>query len=146
MFELPALPYSDRSLAPAISAETISLHYGKHHRGYVTKLNELMQAQGLAGKTLEELIKTASGPVFNNAAQVWNHTFYWNCMSPDKPKLSTATAAAIDKAFGSLSAFEQKFKDAAVAHFGAGWAWLVRRKGGLDIVSTGNADVSMRND
>ncbi|MEZ5964290.1 MAG: superoxide dismutase [Planctomycetota bacterium] len=145
VFELPALPYSDKALAPVISAETISFHHGKHHRAYVNKLNELAEAQNLLGKSLEELIKTATGPVFNNAAQVWNHTFYWNCMSPDKPKAQGGVAQAIDKAFGSMSAFQEKFTNAALAQFGSGWAWLVKKpSGAVEIATTGNADTPLR--
>ena len=143
-FELPALPYSDKALAPIISAETISFHYGKHHRAYVTKLNELAEAQKLTGKSLEELIKSTTGPVFNNAAQVWNHTFYWNCMSPDKVQLQGPVAQAIDQAFGSYAAFQEKFTAAALAQFGSGWAWLVKKPTGVEIVTTGNADTPLR--
>ena len=144
-FELPALPYSDKALAPVISAETISFHYGKHHRAYVNKLNELAEAQKLLGKSLEDLIKTATGPVFNNAAQVWNHTFYWHCMSPDKPKAHGAVVQAIDKAFGSMAAFQEKFTAAAIGQFGSGWAWLVKKpSGAIEIATTGNADTPLR--
>ena len=143
-FELPNLPYSDKALAPVISAETIAFHYGKHHRAYVNKLNELAEMQGLSGKSLEELIKTATGPVFNNAAQIWNHTFYWNCMSPDKTTLRGPLAQAIDKAFGSFAKFQEKFTSAALAQFGSGWAWLVRKPAGLEIVTTSNADTPLR--
>ena len=144
-FELPALPYAADALAPVISAETISFHHGKHHRAYVNKLNELAPAQKLEGKTLEELIKTTQGGIFNQAAQVWNHTFYWHCMSPDKPKLTGPLAAAIDKAFGSYATFQEKFTAAALAQFGSGWAWLVKKPDGkLEIVTTGNADTPLR--
>lgn len=144
-FELPALPYAADALAPVISAETISFHHGKHHRAYVNKLNELAPAQKLEGKTLEELIKTTQGGIFNQAAQVWNHTFYWHCMSPDKPKLTGPLAAAIDKAFGSYATFQEKFTAAALAQFGSGWAWLAKKPDGkLEIVTTGNADTPLR--
>jgi len=144
-FDLPALPYPEKALAPVISAETISFHYGKHHRAYVNKLNELAEQQNLLGKSLEELIKTASGPVFNNAAQVWNHTFYWNCMSPEKPKPQGGIVQAIDKAFGSMAAFQEKFTAAAVGQFGSGWAWLVKKpSGAIEIVTTSNADTPLR--
>jgi Fe-Mn family superoxide dismutase len=143
-FELPPLPFAERSLAPVLSAETISFHYGKHHRAYVNKLNELTAAQKLTDKTLEELIRTATGPVFNNAAQVWNHTFYWQCMSPDKTRLSGPLATAIDKSFGSFLAFQEKFGTTAMAQFGSGWAWLVRKPTGLEIMSTSNADTPFR--
>lgn len=144
-FELPVLPYGSDALAPVISAETISFHHGKHHRAYVNKLNELAPAQKLEGKTLEELIKTTQGGIFNQAAQVWNHTFYWHCMSPDKPKLKGPLAAAIDKAFGSYATFQEKFTAAALAQFGSGWAWLTKKPDGkLEIVTTGNADTPLR--
>lgn len=143
-FELPALPYSVDALAPVLSAETIALHHGKHHRAYVSKLNELTDAQRLTGKTLEELVRTTTGAVFDNAAQTWNHTFYWNCMSPDEPKLRGNLAHAIDEAFGSLGAFQVAFTNAALTQFGSGWVWLVRKPTGLAIVTTGNADTPLR--
>jgi Fe-Mn family superoxide dismutase len=143
-FELPPLPYPQDALAPVLSAETLSFHHGKHHRAYVNKLNELAEAQKLTGKSLEELIKTSTGPVFNNAAQIWNHTFFWNCMSPDKPKLQGPLAQAIDKAFGSFATMQERFTAAALAQFGSGWAWLVKKPAGLEIVTTGNADTPLR--
>ncbi len=144
-FELPRLPYAADALAPVISAETISFHHGKHHQAYVNKLNELAPAQKLEGKTLEELIKTTQGGIFNQAAQVWNHTFYWHCMSPDKPKLKGPLAAALDKTFGSFATFQEKFTAAALAQFGSGWAWLAKKPDGkLEITTTGNADTPLR--
>ncbi|MCB9676651.1 MAG: superoxide dismutase [Alphaproteobacteria bacterium] len=141
-FALPALPYSNDALAPHISAETLSFHHGKHHAGYVTKLNAAVDADAsLKGKSLEDLIKTTSGGVFNNAAQVFNHTFYWNSLSPNgggEPK--GAIKAAIDRDFGSFAAFKDAFTAAAGGHFGSGWAWLVKNASGkLEIVQTHDA-------
>ncbi|MCA9527222.1 MAG: superoxide dismutase [Fe], partial [Myxococcales bacterium] len=141
-FELPALPYARDALAPHISAETIDYHYGKHHAAYVTKLNGFVAADAsLQGKSLEEIVQSSSGGVFNNAAQVWNHTFYWNSLSPKGGGAPTgAVAAAIDAAFGSFEAFKAQFSDAAGGQFGSGWAWLVKdASGALKIVTTANA-------
>lgn len=141
-FTLPELPYSRDALSPHISAETLDFHHGKHHNAYVTKLNELVAADAsLAGKSLEELIRTTSGPVFNQAAQVWNHTFYWHSMKPQGGGEPTgALLEAINKAFGSFSTFREKFSAAAVGQFGSGWAWLVKNAAGnLEIVQTSNA-------
>jgi Fe-Mn family superoxide dismutase len=141
-FELPALPYARDALAPHISAETLDYHYGKHHQTYVTNLNKLVAADpSLEGKSLEDLIRTTSGGVFNNAAQVWNHTFYWNGLRPGGGGEPTgALADAIVAAFGSFAAFKEKFSAAAAGQFGSGWAWLVKNaSGGLEIVTTGNA-------
>ncbi len=141
-FELPDLPYEMNALEPYISQETLEYHYGKHHKAYVDKLNNLLNGSDDAKKSLEELIKTTKGGVFNNAAQVWNHTLYWNCMKPNgggEPK--GALAEAINKAFGSFSEFKQKFSDTAATTFGSGWAWLVKdSSGALHIVSTSNAE------
>ena len=141
-FELPALPYAQDALAPHISAETMSYHYGKHHAGYVKKLNAAVEKDSsLQGKSLEEIIKTTKGGVFNNAAQVWNHTFYWKSMSPNGGGAPTgAIASKIDSAFGSFEDFKSKFESAATGQFGSGWAWLVQNADGeLEITSTGNA-------
>jgi len=141
-FTLPELPFAKDSLAPHISVETLDYHHGKHHNAYVTKLNELVAADpALAGKSLEDLIRTTSGGPFNQAAQVWNHTFYWHSMKPGgggEPK--GALGDAITKTFGSFSAFKEKFSAAAVGQFGSGWAWLVKNgSGALEIVATSNA-------
>jgi len=140
-FELPPLPYAQDALAPHISAETLEYHYGKHHKTYVDKLNGLIPGTPFEGKSLEEIIKTSSGGVFNNAAQVWNHTFYWNCLSPNGGGAATgAVAAAIDKAFGSFEKFKEEFSNNAVNNFGSGWTWLVKKAdGSVAIVNTGNA-------
>ncbi|WP_394392733.1 superoxide dismutase [Fe] [Shewanella woodyi] len=140
-FELPALPYAKDALEPHISQETIEYHYGKHHNTYVVKLNGLVEGTELAEKSLEEIIKTSSGGIFNNAAQIWNHTFYWNCLSPNGGGAATgAVAKAIDDAFGSFDAFKAQFTDAAVNNFGSAWTWLVKNAdGSVAIVNTSNA-------
>jgi len=140
-FELPALPYPKDGLSPHISAETLDFHYGKHHQTYVTNLNNLVPGTEFEGKSLEEIIKSASGGIFNNAAQVWNHSFYWNCLSPaGGGEPSGAVADAINKAFGSFAAFKEKFSATAVGTFGSGWGWLVKKAdGSLAITSTSNA-------
>lgn len=140
-FELPALPYEKNALEPHISAETLDFHYGKHHQTYVTKLNGLVTGTEFAGKTLEEVVKTSSGGVFNNAAQIWNHTFYWNSLSPNGGGEPTgAVADAINAAFGSFAEFKSKFNDSAVNNFGSSWTWLVKNAdGSLAIVNTSNA-------
>lgn len=138
---LPELPYSKDALAPHISAETLEYHYGKHHKAYVDKLNAAIEGTPNAEKSLEDIIKTSSGGLFNNAAQVWNHTFYWNCLSPNGGGEPTGPVAdAISKAFGSFAEFKQKFTDCAATTFGSGWAWLVKdTNGNLEIISTSNA-------
>lgn len=145
-FELLKLPYALNALEPYISQETLEYHYGKHHRNYVNKLNELTQDNEYAHLSLEEVIKQSkSGPIFNNAAQVWNHTFYWHCMTPQGGKTPEGKLAdAINKAFGSYENFKTKFNQAATTQFGSGWAWLVKNnEGGLEICSTSNAATPM---
>jgi superoxide dismutase, Fe-Mn family len=145
--ELPALPFAQEALAPVISAETLDYHYGKHHNAYVTNLNNLVPGSEFENSSLEEIIMKASGGVFNNAAQVWNHTFYWNCLSPNGGGAPAgALAAAIDAAFGSFDNFKAEFTKAAVTNFGSGWTWLVKNAdGSLAIVSTANAGTPMTN-
>ena len=139
--ELPPLPYAQDALAPHISKETIEFHYGKHHQTYVNKLNELIANTSNAGKSLEEIVKSSQGPVFNNAAQVWNHTFYWHSLKPKGGGQPTgAVAQAIKDSFGSYEAFRKEFVDAATTQFGSGWAWLVKDAGKLKIVKTPNAE------
>ncbi|CAD6882352.1 Superoxide dismutase [Fe] (EC 1.15.1.1) [Methylomonas albis] len=140
-FELPALPYAKDALAPHISAETIEFHYGKHHQTYVTNLNNLVPGTEFEGLSLEEIVKKSSGGVFNNAAQIWNHTFYWNSLSPNGGGEPTGGLAnAIERTFGSFEKFKEEFTKTAVTTFGSGWAWLVKNdKGGLELVSTSNA-------
>ncbi len=148
-FELPALPYAPTALEPYISANTLSFHHGKHHAAYVANLNKLIEGGPLASKPLVEIIENAAGNpdkvgVFNNAAQTWNHTFFWNSMSPTGGGTPPAALAErIDAAFGSLDAFKEQFKAAAVSQFGSGWAWLVLDKGELKITKTGNADLPL---
>jgi superoxide dismutase, Fe-Mn family len=142
--ELPALPYAPDALAPHISKETIDFHYGKHHQTYVTKLNELIANTDKAGKSLEEIVKSSQGPVFNNAAQVWNHTFYWNSMKPQGGGQPTGLIASeIKESFGDYDAFRKQFVEAALTQFGSGWAWLVKEGGKLKIVKTPNAETPL---
>ena len=141
-FTLPPLPYSQDALAPHISATTFEYHYGKHHQAYVTNLNNLLPGTEYESLSLEQIIaKAPAGGIYNNAAQVWNHTFFWNCMKPDGGGVpSGALAAAIDKKWGSFGEFKKAFQASAVGNFGSGWTWLVRKTdGSLDIVNTGAA-------
>lgn len=139
--KLPDLPYAKDALVPYISAETLEYHYGKHHATYVTNLNKLIPGTEFENLSLEDIVKKASGGIFNNAAQVWNHTFYWNCLAPKAGGEPTgALADAINKTFGSFAAFKEKFSTTAVGTFGSGWAWLVKNAdGSLAIESTSNA-------
>ena len=144
--QLPELPYPKNALEPHISAETLEYHYGKHHKTYVDKLNGLIPGTEFENLALEDIIKQAPpGGIFNNAAQVWNHTFYWNCMSPDGGgKPGGALADAINQALGSFDAFKEKFSDAAANNFGSGWTWLVKNAdGSVEIVNTSNANTPM---
>lgn len=147
-FELPALPYAKDALAPHISEETLDFHYGKHHQTYVTKLNGLVPGTEFEGKSLEDIIKTSSAGVFNNAAQIWNHTFYWNSLSPNGGgEPSGALADAINAKWGSFAAFVDAFNDKAVNNFGSSWTWLVKTAdGSLDIVNTSNAGCPLTED
>jgi Fe-Mn family superoxide dismutase len=140
-FELPALPYEKNALEPHISAETLEYHYGKHHATYVAKLNGLIEGTPNASKTLEEIVKSSDGGVFNNAAQIWNHTFYWHSLSPaGGGQPSGALADAINAKWGSFADFQAAFNDKAVNNFGSSWTWLVKlADGSLDIVNTSNA-------
>ncbi|MCF7826666.1 MAG: superoxide dismutase [Fe] [Candidatus Marinimicrobia bacterium] len=143
--ELPALPFAMNALEPVISAETLEYHYGKHHKAYVNNLNNLVPGTAFEDSTLEDIIKNSSSGLFNNAAQVWNHTFYWNCLSPrgGVPPVGKL-AAAIDDVFGSFEGFQAEFTKAAATNFGSGWTWLVKNElGVLDIVSTTNAGTPM---
>ena len=138
---LPELPYAKDALEPHISAETLEYHHGKHHNTYVTNLNNLIPGTEFEDMALEDIIKKSSGGVFNNAAQVWNHTFYWNCLSPNGGGApSGELAAGIDAAFGSFDAFKEAFSKSAATNFGSGWTWLVKDGSGkLEIVNTSNA-------
>jgi len=139
--KLPPLPYAMDALAPHISKETLEFHYGKHHQAYVTNLNNLIKGTEFENMQLEEIIKKSSGGIFNNAAQVWNHTFYWDCLSPDGGGDPTgAIGDAISKKWGGLAEFKEAFNKSAVGNFGSGWTWLVKKAdGSLDIVNTSNA-------
>ncbi len=142
-FTLPELPYAKDALAPHISAETLEFHYGKHHQTYVTNLNKFAETDpSLAGRTLEDLILTTKGGVFNNAAQVWNHTFYWRSLKPGGGGAPTGKIGElITSTWGSFDAFKEKFTAAAIGQFGSGWAWLVQNAdGSLEITTTSNAE------
>ncbi len=148
-FTLPPLPYAKDALEPHMSAQTFSFHHEKHHQAYVTNLNNLIKDTPLAGKTLEEIIMdSAKDPskagIFNNSAQVWNHTFFWNSMKPNGGGAPTGKIAEkINADFGSFDVFKEAFKQAAATQFGSGWAWLVLNNGKLEIMKTGNADLPM---
>lgn len=137
-FELPPLPYDKKALAPFISEETLEYHYGKHHQTYVNTLNNLIPGTEFEGKPLEEIIKNSSGGIFNNAAQVWNHTFYWHCMKPNGGgQPAGELAEAINKTFVSFDKFKEDFTKTAIGTFGSGWAWLVKKAdGSLALAST----------
>ena len=140
-FELDPLPYAKDALAPHLTAETLSFHYDKHHTTYMTNLKKLIEGKPEADKSLEEVVKSSTGGIFNNAAQVWNHTFYWNSMKPNGGgEPSGKLLEAIKKDFGSYAEFKGKFQDAALKQFGSGWAWLVNVGGKLEITTTGNAE------
>ena len=148
--ELPPLPYAQDALAPVISAETLSFHYGKHHKAYVDNLSKLVAGTELSETPLEQLIAAVAGKpdkvgIFNNAAQTWNHTFFWNSLKPHGGggAPAGAVARAIDAAFGSYENFKKEFSNAAMTQFGSGWAWLVADKGALRVVKTGNADTPL---
>jgi len=145
-FTLPELPYKKDALAPHMSAETLEFHHGKHHAAYVNNLNKLLDGKPEAAKSLEDIILGSDGGVFNNAAQVWNHTFFWNCMKPNGGGAPTGDlAAAIQRDFGSFDKFKEEFSNAAATQFGSGWAWLVLGKDGkLAVAKTGNADLPMK--
>ena len=145
---LPALPYAMDALAPHISAETLEFHYGKHHKTYVDNLNNLIKGTEFENASLEDIVKKSSGGVLNNAAQVWNHTFYWNGLKPNGGGAPTgALADAINAKWGSFDAFKEAFTKCAVTTFGSGWAWLVKTPAGeLDLVSTSNAATPLTTD
>lgn len=145
-FELPKLPYAMDALQPHISKETLEYHYGKHHKAYVDNLNKLVKETEFEKMSLEEIIKKSSGGIFNNAAQVWNHTFYWHCMTPKSTnEPSGKLADAINKTFGSFEEFKKLFSQTAISTFGSGWGWLVKNAdGGIEIISTSNAGTPMQ--
>jgi len=148
-FELPPLPFANDALEPYISARTLEFHHGKHHAAYVTNLNNLVKDTALASASLEEVIKTAAADlpakqgIFNNAAQVWNHTFFWNGLKKGGGHLPAKIAKRIDTDLGGLAKFKEDFKNAAVTQFGSGWAWLVEENGKLKITKTANADLPL---
>lgn len=146
-FQLPALPFAIDALEPYISKKTIEFHYGKHHQAYVTNINKLAVGTEFENASLEDIIIKASGGIFNNGAQVWNHTFYWNCLRPKGgPEPSGNLADAINKHFGSFAQFKENFSAAAATLFGSGWAWLVKKAdGSLDIIQESNAGNPLRN-
>ena len=137
---LPPLPFETDALEPLMSKTTLETHHGKHHKTYVEKLNDLIRGTPMAEQPLDEIVKHAEGAIFNNAAQHWNHSFFWQCLTPKQGKPSAATEEVLKNAFGSLEAFNERFTKAAVTHFGSGWAWLVAgRTGALEIIDTHDA-------
>ena len=147
-FTLPPLPYALDALAPTISKETLEFHYGKHHQAYVTNLNNLVAGTEFESASLEDIVKKSSGGIFNNAAQIWNHTFYWNSLSPNGGgEPSGALLDAINAKWGSVAAFKEAFNKSAAGNFGSGWTWLVKKAdGSLDIVNTSNAATPLTTD
>ncbi len=144
-FELPPLPYGKDALAPHISAETLDFHYGKHHQAYMNNLKAALEGKPEANQSLEEIVKASSGPVFNNAAQVWNHTFYWSSMKPNGGgKPDGELLRMIERDFGSWEKFRDAFAKACVSQFGSGWGWLVLDGDKLAVMQTGNADLPMK--
>jgi Fe-Mn family superoxide dismutase len=145
---LPPLPYAKDALQPTMSAETLEFHYGKHHQAYVTNLNNLIKGTEFENLSLEEIIKKSQGGIFNNSAQVWNHTFFWNCMKPNGGGAPTGPVAdAINAKWGSFDKFKEEFQKSAVGNFGSGWTWLVKKTDGtVDIVNTSNAGTPLTTD
>src|SRR5258708_33898056 len=139
-FELPPLPYAEDALAPVISAETLSLHHGKHHKKYIDTMNELLAKSAVRGTTLEDVVRSSQGKLFNNAAQAWNHDFYWKSLSPRRHKPSAAMRHRLEKDFGSFERFAEKFAAAAAGQFGSAWAWLVAKDGKLEVMASADAD------
>lgn len=143
--KLPELPYAKDALQPHISAETLDYHHGKHHQAYVNKLNDLIKGTKFQDMSLEDIIKNSDGGIFNNSAQVWNHTFFWNCMGPGKGGAPTGKVAdAINKKWGSFDKFKEEFSKSAVGNFGSGWTWLIKSGDGVEIFNTSNADTPMK--
>jgi Fe-Mn family superoxide dismutase len=150
MFILPKLPYAYDALEPAMSADTLHTHHDKHHRTYVEKTNELAAKAGLDGQALEDVVREAQrngdAKLFHNAAQAWNHAFFWECMTPEKAQPSSALMSAIGHAFGGIDAFKDTFVEEGFNHFGSGWAWLVTGSNGLKVISTHDADDTLIRD
>jgi len=142
-FPLPPLPYAADALAPVISAETLKLHHGKHHKKYVDTMNQLLEKEPVQASTLEDVVRAAKGKLFNNAAQAWNHDFYWHSLSPRRQRPAGALLHRVEKAFGSYDKFADEFSKAAIGQFGSGWAWLVEKDGKLEVTTSGNADTPM---
>ena len=142
-FSLPPLPYAEDALAPVISAETLKLHHGKHHKKYVDTANQLLEKEPLRASSVEEVVRQAKGKLFNNAAQAWNHDFYWKSLSPKRQRPSGALLHRLEKDFGSYDKFADAFSQAAIGQFASGWAWLVEKGGKLEVTTTGNADTPM---
>ena len=143
-FELPNLPYPKDALAPIMSAETLTFHHDKHHNAYVTKLNELIKGTPFEGKTLEEIVKTSSGGMFNQAGQHYNHSFFWECLTPKESEPTGELKKQIDAAFGDYKTFQTQFMDEGKKHFGSGWVWLVKKDGKLAITSTHDGDCALK--
>jgi superoxide dismutase, Fe-Mn family len=146
-FNLPPLPYAEDALAPVLSAETLKLHHGKHHKKYIDTMNQLLEKEHAgeiaSASSLEEVVRAAKGKLFNNAAQAWNHDFYWHSLSPKRKRPAGALLHRIEKDFGSYERFADAFSAAAIGQFGSGWAWLVDKDGKLQVLATGNADTPM---
>ena len=142
-FALPPLPYAEDALAPVISAETLKLHHGKHHKKYVDTMNQLLEKEPVQASSLEEVVRKARGKLFNNAGQAWNHNFYWQSLSPKRQRPASALLQRLDKDFGSYDKFVEAFGAAAVGQFGSGWAWLVEKDGRLQVMATPNAETPM---
>lgn len=145
-FELPSLPYAIDALEPHLSAKTLELHHGKHHQAYVDKLNNAIEGTSLSDRSLEDIVQSQSGDLFNNAAQIWNHSFFWNCLSPEGGgKPAGALAGVIERDFGSLDDFKRDLAEAATSEFGSGWAWLVvGADGKTHVLSTTDAETPIR--
>jgi superoxide dismutase, Fe-Mn family len=142
-FELPPLPYAEDALEPVISAETLKLHHGKHHKKYVDKMNELLAKSEIHGSTLEDVVRSSQGKLFNNAAQAWNHDFYWHSLTPKAAPPSAAMRQRLERDFGTYEKFADQFAAAANGQFGSGWAWLVEKDARLQVLATANADTPM---
>jgi superoxide dismutase, Fe-Mn family len=142
-FELPPLPYAEDALEPVISAETLELHHGKHHKKYVDTMNELLAKSDVRGSTLEDLVRSSQGKLFNNAAQAWNHDFYWHSLAPKAAPPSAAMRQRLERDFGTYEKFVDQFAAAANGQFGSGWAWLVEKDARLQVLATANADTPM---
>ena len=142
-FELPPLPYAEDALAPIVSAETLQFHHGKHHRKYVDTMNQLLEKERPKGNTLQEIVRNSSGKLFNNAAQAWNHDFFWHSLSPRGGRPSGPLLGRLEADFGSYERFVEAFAKAGNDQFGSGWAWLVEKDGKLQVMATANADSPM---